>query len=153
MILIRNQFRNKNPNYIHGYRGTKLYKIWRNMKSRCLNKNRENYQYYGGRGITIYPEWLDFIPFRDWALKNEYREDLTIDRKDINGNYEPSNCQWIPLKENCQKKRTTKLNMQIANEIRKLYKTEKYTQKELAERFNVGQAQISKIIKNDRWVL
>ena len=78
----------------HGESRTRLYTIHNTMKQRCTNPNDQAYAGYGGRGITIYPPWLDYETFRDWALANGYAEDLTIDRKDTHGNYEPDNCRW-----------------------------------------------------------
>ena len=70
------------------------------MKSRCYNKNNKDYADYGGRGITIYPEWRNsFIAFYNWAMSNGYNEPLEIDRIDNSGNYEPSNCRWVTRKE------------------------------------------------------
>lgn len=86
-------------NATHGMKGSRLYRIWVGMKTRCLNSNMPYYKNYGGRGITICEEWLEFEPFRDWALANGYRDDLTIDRLDVNGNYCPSNCAWKTPKE------------------------------------------------------
>ena len=67
-------------NMKHGGKGVKLYTVWGNMKDRCLNLNNHAYKDYGGRGITICNEWLEFTPFRDWALSNGYKENLQINR-------------------------------------------------------------------------
>jgi hypothetical protein len=85
----------------HGGYGSRLWRIWSSMKVRCNNSRSRSYRYYGGRGITICPEWLsDFAAFRDWALANGYRDDLTIDRwPDRDGNYEPDNCRWATSKQ------------------------------------------------------
>jgi hypothetical protein len=89
---------------IHNGKGTRLYRIWKTMKTRCFNKNFYKYPRYGGRGIIVCEEWkTNFVAFRDWALRNGYADNLTIDRIDNNGNYEPNNCQWITQSENSKK--------------------------------------------------
>lgn len=91
----------------HGGRYTRLYKIWRGMKDRCYNDKLSYYARYGGRGIMVCKEWLDdFQSFKEWALVNGYSDNLTLDRIDVNGNYEPSNCRWVTMKEQGNNRRT-----------------------------------------------
>lgn len=86
----------------HGMCHTRLYSIWQNMKARC-----ENHKNYAGRGITVCDEWKnDFVAFRDWAIANGYSDELELDRKNNDGNYEPSNCRWVTRTENNRNKRT-----------------------------------------------
>lgn len=90
----------------HGYYGTRLYRIYHNMKSRCLNENVPCYERYGGLGISICDEWLEsFLTFREWALCNGYSDSLTLDRIDVHGDYCPSNCRWITWSEQAKNKR------------------------------------------------
>ena len=78
---------------------TRLYQILQKMKSRCNNINNDAYEYYGGRGISVSEEWTqDFKSFEKWSISNGYKDDLTIDRINNDGDYEPSNCRWVSRK-------------------------------------------------------
>ena len=80
----------------HGESDTRLHLIWQNMKRRCYSQNNEKYNTYGQRGIEVCAEWKDnYIKFADWARSNGYKGDLTLERIDIDKDYEPSNCKWI----------------------------------------------------------
>jgi len=113
--------------YSHGKTGTRLYRIWKCMNTRCYNRNRKEYKNYGGRGIKLCNEWRGkngFQNFYDWAMSNGYRDGLTIDRVDTNGNYEPSNCKWSDYFEQANNRRTS---------ITLLYEGKEVTPTELSE--------------------
>lgn len=81
---------------IHGQSDTPLYNVWLSMRARCTRTSDTNYKYYGARGIKVCDDWQNsFVPFYKWALSNGYKYGLTLDRLDVNGQYEPSNCRWI----------------------------------------------------------
>lgn len=101
----------------HGKTNTRLHSIWNCMKTRCYNANSKSYQYYGAKGVTICEEWLkDFKAFYDWSMSHGYKENLTIDRINPFGNYEPSNCRWITMQEQRLNKRNSECNKKYKEE-------------------------------------
>lgn len=120
-------------NLKHKLSNTRLYNIWQNIKSRCYNKNHNYYYNYGGRGIKICDEWLNnFEVFYEWSIHNGYDDNLTIDRININGNYEPNNCRWtdrITQQNNTRKNKYINYNgrkltvAEVARLLKKPYNT------------------------------
>lgn len=101
-----------NFNKKHGDSHERLYHIWQGIKARCMNPNDTSYADYGGRGITVCSEWLGengYDNFKTWSGKNGYKKNLSIDRIDVNGNYEPSNCRWATDMEQASNKRNSVL--------------------------------------------
>lgn len=87
---------------------SRLYRIWKCMKFRCYQKIHPAYKRYSSKGIIVYDEWKnDYLKFKEWALKNGYKDNLTIDRIDNNGSYTPSNCRWVTSKQNSNNKDDT----------------------------------------------
>jgi hypothetical protein len=98
----------------------RLWRIWNNMKNRCSNPNIDTFHRYGGRGIKVCDEWeQSYESFREWSLSNGYTDNLSIDRIDNDGNYEPNNCRWVTSK--IQSRNTVRNNRySIENETRTL---------------------------------
>ena len=94
---------------IHGKSNTRLYIAWQHMKQRCCNTKNDRYKYYGGRGISICDDWMQFEPFEQWALSNGYEDELTIDRIDVNGDYCPENCRWVTWETQQNNKRNNNI--------------------------------------------
>lgn len=90
----------------HGKCDTRLYNIFHNMKSRCANKSNPKFKNYGGRGIRICKDWSDFMTFRKWALNNGYTKNLSLDRKNNDGNYNPDNCRWATNTQQARNRRS-----------------------------------------------
>lgn len=81
----------------HGLSKTPLYQVWADMKDRCYNINNKRYKDYGDRGISVCDEWKNFKNFALFAFSSGYNQELTIDRKDNDGNYTENNCRWVDL--------------------------------------------------------
>jgi len=92
-------------NITHGDARTRLYNIWGNMLYRCENENCSGFEKYGGRGIKVCEEWHKYLNFKKWALSHGYSENLSIDRIDNDGNYEPSNCRWVTMADQNRNRR------------------------------------------------
>lgn len=104
----------------HGLSKSRLYVIWYHMKRRCYNSNSTSYPWYGKRGIKVCDEWLDdFIAFREWALKNGYRDNLEIDRINVNENYSPQNCKWTDRVNQVRNQRINKKNTSGVRGVKK----------------------------------
>lgn len=111
----------------HGMFGTRIYQIWANMKRRCNNPDNIKYKNYGGRGIIVCEEWnKDFMTFYNWAINNGYSDKLTIDRINVNGNYEPNNCRWTDMKTQ-QSNRTNNCNITFNEETHTITEWERIT--------------------------
>lgn len=94
----------------HNMKGTRIYNIWINMRQRCNNPHSPCYKYYGGRGISVCKEWeTSFLSFYQWAMENGYKDNLTIDRIDVNANYTPENCRFSTRKEQARNMRSNRL--------------------------------------------
>lgn len=129
-------------NTTHGESASRLYRIWCGMKRRCNAQNCEKYKIYGGRGISVCDEWIDYELFSVWAKSNGYREDLSIERIDSNGNYEPGNCTWIPMKKQARSRRSTYMVD---------YNGEKVPLIELSEKTGIHRTTVFHRVKNLGW--
>ncbi len=108
----------------HGFSKTKNWNVWQSILQRCNNSNNKDYTNYGGRGIKVCEDWLEYINFYNWSMINGYCEGVSIDRVNPDGNYEPTNCRWITNKEQQNNKR---------NNIHIIYEGKILTLTELAE--------------------
>lgn len=126
--------------------GTTMYKLWSEMKHRCEYKKHRAFKDYGGRGIRVCERWQDFWNFLKDVGHRPY-PNLSIDRIDVNGNYEPSNFRWATPAQQMRNRRCNKLTEDKAQEIRKSPKS----QKELAVQYNVDQSTISRVLSERRW--
>lgn len=126
----------KKTNTKHGLWSHRLHNVWSSIKTRCYNKKSHAYKNYGGRGITMCDEWKNnFKSFYDWAMSNGYQDNLTIDRINNNGNYEPLNCRWVDMKTQSNNKRNNKMIT---------YKNETLSVSEMARKYDITVDRLSK---------
>ena len=128
----------------------RIYKIFHGMESRCNNKSGKNYNSYGARGIKISSEWPSYKEFYEWAMKNGYAPNLTIDRINNDGNYEPSNCRWATPKEQARNKSNT-ISVETVKKIKKLL-NEGYTHHVIADMVKTTNHRVSLISRGASWV-
>ena len=136
----------KNLKYTdHNVADTRIYNIWQHMKARCFNKKNPAYTRYGGRGITVCEEWLDFNSFLNWAMKNGYTDDLTIERIDNNYIYKTSNCMWATYKEQANNTRNKKGRRFLTLNGKTM------SVKQWSEELNINYATLSTRINKKKW--
>lgn len=107
----------------------RLYRIWKGMNSRCNIESASGYKNYGARGIKVCESWKNYASFYEWALSNGYQPNLTIERKNVNDDYSPSNCEWVTKKQQANNKRNS-LKLEVNGEI--------LTLAEISERYEVN---------------
>ena len=142
-------------------RSNRLFRIWEGMRYRCTCPSMSTYTYYGAKGITVCSEWETFINFEEWALANGYNDELSIDRKDNGGNYEPYNCRWATRsQQNLNRRNRTisrnagtnnpnsKLNTHDIHEIRK----DERTHSQIARDYKVSRTTIGNIKRGTSYV-
>lgn len=132
----------------HGECKTRLYRIWKGIKDRTLNPNNPKAHRYSQRGIDICNEWLNFIPFKEWAELNGYSDDLQIDRIDNDKGYHPDNCKFVTQVENMRNSSNTKLTVEFAQLIKNMYATGTFTHKTLGAMFGVSAGAVNGIMNS-----
>lgn len=138
-------------NFRHGLikENRRVFNIWHKMIRRCEVKKERSYSAYGARGISVCKSWHNCRTFYKWALKNGYTSNLTLERIDVNGNYCPKNCTWIPLNMQCWNT-TRSIGIDKINDIRKEIKKGLLV-KEATEKFGIGRSSYYRIKKNPQY--
>lgn len=111
------------------------------MKERCKNPDSTSFRYYGARGITYCEAWENFNTFAIWALSNGFKKGLSIERRDVNGNYAPDNCEWIPRSRQAANRRNTYNNLYFE------YGGEKMNYLQWSERLGISPSVFSMRVK------
>lgn len=130
----------------------RLKTLFKGVKTRCFYEKHEAFHRYGGRGITICKEWLDDPAiFLKWAISNGYRDDLTLDRIDNDGHYEPGNCRWVTRAEQSHNRGDNRFTLESAAAIRARYRAGGVTYRQLAAEYGAAVSGIFKIVNGQSW--
>lgn len=136
----------------HKQTGTRLHNIWNGMKDRCTRENHPHFQHYGGKGISVCKEWQDFTVFKEWAEANGYTNELTIERKENNGNYEPANCKWATRKEQSNNQTHSLLLRFSVEELKQIqidYVNTSLTKEDFCNEIGISDVSLYKLLKGD----
>lgn len=138
-------------NWKHGLTKHPLFNTWQLMRSRCHDQKNNAYQWYGARGIKVCKRWkTSFKNFLDWAMKHGWQPGLSIERKNNDAGYSPTNCCFVPRGRQARNRRSNKLNEPIVAEIRQRYKDGE-TVTGLARVYYVSPNNICRIVHNKIW--
>ena len=141
--------RYKHGHAVHGH-VSREYQSYANMLSRCYNEKDLDYKNYGGRGISVCPEWRrSFLAY--YEDMGSCPKGLTLDRRNNNGNYNPDNCRWASRAEQARNRRSCRLNIIAVRVIRWLLKNTDISQRRIADEYGVSTATISHIYLNKTW--
>lgn len=133
----------KEKNTKHGKHGERIYRIWKNMKTRCSCKSVTEYSHYGGKGITVCEEWKNsFEAFYNWSIANGYAENLSIDRIDNEKAYSPDNCRWADIATQANNKSNNRLIT---------YKGKTQTLAQWSKELNINYAKLQARINKYHW--
>ena len=152
-IRLKERFRNgelKMPSSPkHNLSKDRCYRIWNSMMTRCFNEKHKSYKDYGGRGIKVCELWKDITKFKEW-FDRYFIENYSIDRLNVNGDYEPSNCRFSTNYEQMRNRRNTKINNFIVRIIKKMHQ-ENISQPTIAKVFNMNKMTVNNLILGKRW--
>ena len=126
----------------HGMKRKKIYRVWCAMKERCNNPHNKRYKNYGSRGISVCDSWSkSFMCFDKWAKGAGYKEGLTLDRINNDGNYCPENCRWITRREQ---------NRNYSRNHKITYNGETLCISDMADKYGVNRATVLFRIKQNK---
>jgi hypothetical protein len=126
----------------HGYYYEPWYTSYKSMMQRCNLKTAGNYYLYGERGVSVCKEWHDISKFAEWAKNSGYKRGLTLDRVDVNGDYNPQNCRWATPKQQANNRRNT---------LRYTYNGKTHTLTEWAEKFGINRFTLYTRLEERKW--